>query len=212
MRKTTLKNIASPKKKRISTNDLSEVSFFKLQDDVIALRPFGRKELLSDDYLKWMNDPSVTQTIGRYDYLMPVSRKKLIDYFNGLDSASTIFLAIYRMNTTSRFKPEKCTFIGTLKIYDIDALSRRASIGILIGEKQEWGKGHAQRAIRLASQYIFDVLGLRKIFAGYLSTNIGMERAFLKNGFKKEAVFKKHLYFAGHLVDHVFVSKFRSQI
>ena len=210
MRKTTINTIT--KKRRISTNDLGDVTLFKLQDEKISLRPFSRKELMSDDYLKWMNDPSVTKTIGRYDYLLPVSRKKLIDYYNSLDHANTVFLAIYRLNSRSNLKHEKGTFIGTLKIYDIDALARRASIGILIGDKRVWGKGYAQRAIRLASQYIFDVLGLQKIFAGYISVNIGMERAFLKNGFKKEAAFKKHLFFDGHLVDHVFVSKFRSQI
>lgn len=212
MKKTTVKNIANKTKKRISITDLSDITLFKLHDDMISLHPFGRKELLTNDYLKWMNDPAVTQTIGRYDYLLPVSRKKLVDYYNSLDPANTIFLAIYRLKAASRLKHEKGTFIGTLKIYDIDTLARRASIGILIGDKLEWGKGYAQRAIRLASQYVFDVLGMRKITAGYVATNFGMERAFLKNGFKKEAVFKEHLFFAGQLVDHVFVSKFRSQV
>ena len=88
-------------------------------------------------------------------------------------------------------------------------LARRASLGILIGERKEWGKGHAQRAIRLASRYIFDVLGLNKIAAGYVSTNAGMARAFEKNGFVKEGILKQHVFCCGGLVDHVLVGKFR---
>ena len=45
---------------------------FRLADEKLIMRPFGREELYSDEYLRWMNDPEVTKTIGRYDYLMPV--------------------------------------------------------------------------------------------------------------------------------------------
>lgn len=183
-----------------------------LQDEQIYLSPFGVKELYSAEYLKWMNDTEVTKTLGRFDYLMPVSRQKLIDYYNNLDKDNTIFLAIYHLSDNPAFKWRRRKFVGTLKIYDIDKLAKRASLGILIGDRSNWGKGFATHAIRVATHYIFDVLGFRKITAGYLAGNTGMEHAFLKNGYKKEAIFREHHFFSGKFVDHVFVSKFRSKL
>jgi ribosomal-protein-alanine N-acetyltransferase len=182
-----------------------------LHEDNICLFPFGTEELYSEDYLKWMNDLDITKTIGRFDYLMPVDRAKLVEYYNDISKENTIFLAIYLKSDGSpgQIKKMGMKFIGTLKIYDIDLLAKRASLGIAIGDKLEWGKGCAGKAIHIASRYIFEVLGLRKISAGYIASNIGMERAFLKNGFGVEAVFKEHVYFEGQYVDHKFVCKFR---
>lgn len=186
-------------------------AYFCLHEDDICLLSFGADELHSDKYLRWMNDLEVTKTLGRFDYLMPVDREKLVDYYNGINKENTIFLAIYLKGNSSsnQIKKMDMKFIGTLKIYDIDLLAKRASIGIAIGDKLEWGKGYAGKAIRIASRYIFEVLGLRKVTAGYIASNIGMERAFLKNGFEIEAIFKQHIYYEGQFVDHNFVCKFR---
>lgn len=185
---------------------------FHLANDRIVLFAFGEDELYSREYLHWMNDLQTTATLGRFDYLMPVSQEKLVEYYRSINWQNTLFLGIYLRNAgdTSTLSKEKMKFIGTLKIYDIDLLSRRASIGIAIGDREETGHGHATHAIGIACKYIFDILGFRKITAGYLSMNKGMERAFIKNGFEVEAVFKEHIHHQGHFVDHTFVCRFRS--
>lgn len=187
-------------------------AYFCLHEDDICLFSFGMDELYSEEYLKWMNDLEITKTLGRLDYLMPVDRAKLVEYYNGINKENTIFLAIYLKGNSppTQIKKTDMKFIGTLKIYDIDLLAKRASLGIAIGDKLVWGKGYASKAIHIASQYVFEVLGLRKITAGYIASNISMERAFLKNGFGIEAIFKEHLYYEGQYVDHKFVCKFRS--
>ncbi len=177
---------------------------FSLGEGGVVLRPFARRNLYSPEYLRWMNDPRVTRTIGRFDYLFPVSQAKLVDYFNSIDTATSIFLAIYAKRTPRASK----RFVGTFKIYDMDQLARRASIGIVVGEPEAWGRGIASAAIRAACRFIFDELGFRKVTAGYHATNIGMHRAFKKNGFLVEGVLRDHLYFAGKVVDHVLVCKF----
>lgn len=193
--------------KSVQTDEMA----FCLHEGDIRLYTFGREELYSDDYLKWMNDSEITRTLGRFDYLFPVDRAKLVDYFNAINKTNTVFLAIYLGRNVE--PPPVCRadmqFIGTLKIYDIDLLAKRASLGIVIGDKSEWGKGYAGTAIRIACRYIFEVLGMRKITAGYVADNVGMERAFLNNGFEIEATFKEHLFFEGRYVDHKFVCLFR---
>lgn len=195
-----------------SEEDQFNGSYFCLQDDNVFLLSFGKEELYSNKYLKWMNDIQITKTLGRFDYLMPVDREKLIEYHNGINKANTIFLAIYlkKEGATNKINKNDMSFIGTLKIYDIDILSKRASLGVAIGDKLEWGKGYASKAIQIACQYIFEVLGFRKITAGYVATNVAMERAFLNSGFMVEAVFKEHIFYEGQYVDHKFVCKFRN--
>lgn len=180
---------------------------FCLQGIPIFLYPFTYSECCSEEYLKWMNDPAITKTLGRFDYLMPVNRKKLIKYYREINVENTIFFAIYH-SEDSLHKNEQ-QFIGTLKIMDIDFIAKRASIGVMIGDKAKWGKGFATKAIEIASSYIFNNLGFRKITAGYIARNIGMEKAFLKNGFEIEAIFKEQLFFEGEFIDHIFVCKFR---
>ena len=188
-----------PKQEKLVTSP------FVLQEGAVILRPFTRRELMSKEYLKWMNDPRVTRTIGRFDYLLPVSRTKLVEYFNNIDTDSTVFLGIHKRSRT-REKPE---FVGTLKIYDIDYLARRVALGIMVGDTKVWGKGVASTAIRLACRYVFEELGFRKMVAGYLATNQGMHRAFDKNGFEIEGVLREQVFFAGRFVDHLMVAKFR---
>lgn len=179
---------------------------FSLISGRVVLRPFTRRHLESPQYLRWMNDREVTRTIGRFDYLFPVGRAKLRRYFDDIDPETTLFLAI-DAPTVRGGRPR---FVGTLKIYDLDHLARRASLGILVGERSAWGRGIASAAIEAASRYVFEDLGFQKITAGYLATNAGMARAFEKNGFRVEAVLRKQLFAAGRLVDHVMVCKFRS--
>ena len=177
----------------------------------VFLYSFTTGELYSEKYLRWMNDAQVTRTLGRFDYLMPVSQQKLVEYYRSLNPNNTIFLAIYYSDKHSCPKKEQQEFVGTLKIYDIELLAQRASIGVMVGNKSDWNKNIASTAIRIACRYIFDVLGFRKITAGYISKNTGMEKAFLKNGFQVEATLKEHLFFEGNFVDHVFVCKFRGK-
>jgi RimJ/RimL family protein N-acetyltransferase len=193
--------------------NINQVNFIKsdfcISDPPIFIYPFSTKELYSEEYLKWMNDPDITKTLGRFDYLMPVTQKKLIDYYQSIDPSNTMFLAIYYSENKDLSNTNEKQFIGTLKIYDIELLARRVSIGIIIGDKSNWGKKFASTAIGISCRYIFDVLGFRKISAGYIAGNIGMEKAFLNNGFHIEARFIEHLFFQGNFVDHIFVCKFR---
>lgn len=186
--------------------DLAD-SPFELSRGLVTLRPFTREHARSDEYLGWMNDPLVTRTIGRFDYLMPVSRAKLEDYFSSIDPESTLFLAIEHRKTP-RSKP---VFIGTLKLYDIDPLVRRASIGIMVGDRSAWGSGIATSAIDAICGYVFDTLGFSKITAGYVASNTGMHRVFEKCGFAIEGILREHLFLEGQLEDHVLVARFRTK-
>lgn len=76
--------------------------------------------------------------------------------------------------------------IGNIKLGPIDPHHRRAAVGLLIGERDEWGKGYASEAIAAVTTHAFETLGLEKLFAGCYASNVGSVRAFLKAGWTEE--------------------------
>lgn len=62
----------------------------------------------------------------------------------------------------------------------------RERLGLLIGERGAWGRGHGSEAIRLASDYAFRELGVRKLTAGCYADNVGSATAFRRAGWREE--------------------------
>ena len=54
--------------------------------------------------------------------------------------------------------------------------------------------GIATEAIKLATEFCFNVLNLHKIQAGVYEQNIASQKALLKNHYKQEAVFRKKYF------------------
>ena len=176
----------------------------------MTLFPFESEELNSSDYLNWMNDYENVKTIGRNDYLLPVDQEKLRQYVSGLDKAKVAFFGIY-FSEDGIFEKQKMSFVGTFKIYDIDFLSRKASFGIMVGNRTLWGKGIATEAISIATEYCFTKLNCHKLTAGYLESNTGMAKAFRKNGFEIEGVLKDHFFDLHQFHNIVLVGKLRDK-
>jgi len=98
--------------------------------------------------------------------------------------------------------------IGNLKIGPIDRNHGTADLGILIGEKDCWGRGLATEAIALATEYAFSELRLRKITAGSYSNNPGSVKAFVKAGWEVEGSMRMQYIASGKLVDKILLAAF----
>lgn len=83
------------------------------------------------------------------------------------------------------FLKEKDIHIGTVKLEPIDRTHGWATIGILIGDKRQWGKGIAGEALRLLIKYCFQELHLDEVRLGVLAQNTNALRAYQKIGFKE---------------------------
>ncbi|MBW1774061.1 MAG: GNAT family N-acetyltransferase [Deltaproteobacteria bacterium] len=147
---------------------------------------------VTEHYCSWMNDPEVNAYLESRFY--PHTMESLQDYVKEKSEDSrTVFLAIVLKNGDRH--------IGNIKLGPIDWNHRRGDIGIIIGEKDCWGKGYASEAIGLISDYAFNKLNLHKITAGAYQTNPGALKAFLKNGFQEEGIRKQHVYCEGQYLD-----------
>lgn len=150
------------------------------------------QESLSKDYLDWMKDEEVLQYLtGR---TKAYSLNELEDYVAKTNDSFTdylfgIFLVVGNVH------------IGNIKIGDINSFKKVANVGLLIGNKNLWGKGYATEAIGLVTQFAFDKLNLNRLTAGMVVDNIGSYRAFLKVGYKEIRISAGQELLNGRYVD-----------
>lgn len=161
-----------------------------------------RETDVNERYYGWMNDQNITQYLETRFY--PNSLAKISEFVKSKDGdPNNIFLAIV--------DKAKDHHIGNIKLGPINWIHRTAEIGILLGEKNEWGKGIASETLNLISAYAFKKLNLRKLTAGCYGNNKASEKAFIKAGFTIEGVRKSHFFYDGTYVDYVLLGLFNNQ-
>jgi RimJ/RimL family protein N-acetyltransferase len=141
---------------------------------LVALGPFVRDDIAL--YHRWLNDFEVT----RYylDTPRPQTLEERIAWYERLSAGDpyNIDFAIYELAT---MRP-----IGRVGLEDISYQHQRALFGILIGEKECWGKGYGTEATRLTLDYGFQTLGLHNIMLSVSSANTAAIRAYTRAGFR----------------------------
>lgn len=177
---------------------------FKRLGEICYLTPFEEKHLSNPDYLNWLRDYDVVKTLNKVDYIRPVSYAEVTEYCHTvMRSQEDMFLAIHCK--------DKSDFIGTLRVSRINWHNKTADIGIMIGNKEYWGRGIATDAIRIVCSYLFNECSLRRLTCGMMANNIAMEKAFSNVGFKREGVFRKHDFFESEYIDHIYMGCFQDE-
>ena len=129
---------------------------------------------ITEEYVEWLNDTEINQFLEsrftRQDinsvesYIRKMAASE-IDYLFGI------------------FDKADAKHIGNIKLGPVSTCHRRAEIGLIIGDKQKWGKGYATEAITLVSEFAFYQIDLLKLTAGCYESNLGSKRAFEKVGY-----------------------------
>lgn len=137
------------------------------------------------NYASWINDQETTLYMesGRFPTTTDGLREYITQYNKSKDG---MLLGVF-------IKKNK-KHIGNITLHMIDWKNQHGEIGIIIGEKKARGKGYATEAIKVIVGHAFDKLNLHKLYAGIIQGNEASLRAFKKNGFQEEGVFKEHFY------------------
>jgi len=102
-----------------------------LTDDTISLRCMQRADVRAH-YLGWLHDPEVNQYL-EVRHALPSSVDDLWQFVDGVNrSTDSLMLGI--------FGPDG-RHIGNIKVGPVNTTHRRAEVGIICGERGEWGKG-----------------------------------------------------------------------
>lgn len=166
----------------------------------LLLRTLTRDDA-GDHYLSWMRDSEVTRYLeSRFQHFDHAKLAQFVETLNV--SPDDLFLGLFLVSDGRH--------IGNIRLGPISRVHGHAPIGLLLGERNCWGKGYATEAIAAIAAHAFDRLVLEKVFAGCYASNEGSRRAFLKAGFAEEARLPDHWRCEGERVDHVQLGLSRS--
>lgn len=160
----------------------------------IGLRPISMDDC-TETYVDWLNDPEVNRYLEtRHETQTLYSVMPFVG--NARASSNDYLFAILAGPT----------HIGNIKIGPINRLHQTADISYFIGSREHWGKGMATDAIRGATAYAFDRLGVYTLRAGVYGRNIASRRALEKNGYRLRGVLPLELVGVDGRDDHVYYS------
>lgn len=153
----------------------------------------GQKVVLRDKRLtdarndyKWKKDPELAQldaapqlTIGFAQFLLNYTAD------------------LHLSRSTSRqfaIETKEGKHIGNCGFYDISQIRGEAELGIIIGDRDYWGKGYGSDAVKILVDYIFRETNLSRIYLKTLTDNFRAQQCFTKSGFSQYARWEKDGY------------------
>ena len=157
--------------------------------DKIYLRPLDMEDI--DSFILWLNDEEVRQYLKR---MTPLNRTREKEFVEKLyKDEREIILGIV--------PKENDQLIGNIALHGISMPFRNAGLGIFIGDKSCWSKGYGTEALNLMLRYGFHELNLHRIFLTVLSSNPRAIHTYEKVGFRREGIFRDHIYRNGKYHD-----------
>lgn len=163
-----------------------------VEGDGFSLRPFTI-DTVSDRYIDWLNDPEVNQFLEvRF---APQNRQTATEFVESFaDGIECYMWGIY--------PSDKAEPVGTVTLQKVDRNNGAAEFGIMVGDKEYWGKGAAAESIRLVARFSFDRLGLRRLAAGTYASNHGINFTLKQLGFTVEGKVRRAFVLnSGAIVD-----------
>jgi RimJ/RimL family protein N-acetyltransferase len=166
----------------------------------VRLRPLAERDLPL--LLRWSNDPEVRHWLHRSE--RPPSTLELERELH--EQRLRDPLSVDWCIETSDGGP-----IGVLRLRGIDEAHTRAELGVYIGEKDRWGRGHGTDAIRRVLRFAFEELGLRRVWLITDADNARGIRCYQKCGFAQEGVLRGHRLRYGRPLDMLAMGVLREE-
>jgi UDP-4-amino-4,6-dideoxy-N-acetyl-beta-L-altrosamine N-acetyltransferase len=153
------------------------------------------KRVTQDDLeriMYWRMKPSVTKYMNT-DPILDMEKQK--EWYSKISRSDEMYYWIIWVDGVP---------IGLIGIIDIDRANRRCSWIWYIGEDEYRGKGIAKKIQLNLYDYVFETLGLNRLFSHILSYNEHeINNVHLACGYEVEGIMKQHVYKNGQYLDVV---------
>ncbi|GAF71064.1 unnamed protein product, partial [marine sediment metagenome] len=116
-----------------------------LKGKLVNLRAVEKKDL--EEIMKWINDIEVSKYLS--SFLFPVSRMEEEKYLEKMMSKND-------KQKNLVIETKEGNYIGQITLDNIDWKNRNAELGIVIGNKEYWGKGYGTDAIKILLDHAFN--------------------------------------------------------
>lgn len=144
---------------------------------------------VSKKYLNWLNDEKTQEYTRRRG--ANISMPELKKFIRKSEKSNDWHFAIIENKDNEH--------IGNIFLSAVDNLNKSADITIMIGDKDEWGKGYGAEAIELLTKFSFKELKLHRLSAG--SPNPSFNALIKKIGWELEGTRREAFKFKGHFID-----------
>lgn len=169
----------------------------ELEGERLLLKPV-RVADVTEEYVGWLNNEEINQYLeSRFVVQTLEGIRAYVEKI--VRDPDIFFFAMVRKDNNLH--------IGNIKLGPVDWHHKNGDIGIIIGDKDSWGKGYATEAITAISNFAFSELGLHKLTAGAYENNVGSIKAFLRAGFYEEGRKKSHYLYRDKYIDGVILAK-----
>jgi RimJ/RimL family protein N-acetyltransferase len=165
----------------------------------ITLRAVERDDL--PRYVSWLNDPEVTYHLSP---LLPFNLDDETDWYEQQrQDQSVLNLAIVIDDGRQH--------IGSVGLMHLDYRHQQAELGIVIGEKSQWGQGYGREAIELLLEYAFTELNLNRVYLRVDASHASAIHTYLRCGFQEEGRLREAVYHHGGFEDQLLMSVLRTE-
>lgn len=151
----------------------------------IHLRAFEKEDI--DRIIKWVNDEAVTQYLSD-TLIYPISRADEVRWLESV-SMTNQREKIFAIETLNK------ELIGSVGLHNINWVERKAELGIMIGERELWGKGYGTEAIREVLRITFEKMNLNRVYLRVFENNPRAIRVYEKCGFRIEGSLRQDHYY-----------------
>lgn len=166
------------------------------------LRELERKDLSTINL--WRNDPELIEALGApFRYInLDVDVKWYENYISNRGNA--IRCAIVNSEAEDEI-------LGLISLVSIDFMNQSAELHIMIGDKENQGKGIGTFAVKEMLGHAFNNMNLQRVELSVLADNKRAQHLYEKTGFVLEGVKRKAKYKNGRFVDMLLYAALRTK-
>jgi RimJ/RimL family protein N-acetyltransferase len=151
---------------------------------------------------RWINDGQVRELLHGMRY--PVSVEDEERWLEGATSSSFSRVAL-------AIETREGAHIGNAELRGVSAEDRRGELGILIGEKEYWGKGYGTDATVTVLRFAFEVMNLHRVWLTTGDNNPRAIACYRKCGFREEGRLRQDRYLGGRYSDTIVMGVLREE-
>ena len=187
-----------------------------LLGDKVRLRALEREDIPT--FVGWFNDPQVREHLLLYTPMSCAQEERWFERM--LERENEFLFGIEAQDAEDGDLlpacPERLTgglwsLVGNVGLHGVDWKNRVASLGIVLGKRDSWGRGIGVEAIRIMLRFAFQELGLHRVQLEVFVPNRRAQRAYHKVGFRREGIRRQAFFQQGRYVDCLLLAMLRDE-
>lgn len=165
----------------------------KLVGEKVVLREWRVEDI---EELTWVTNAEITDCLSD-NFLFPLTaeqtKQRAMTFLNGTANEKEFIIA----------KKEDNKYLGQISFIGFDQKNQLARMGIVIGDKNNHGKGYGTEAIELLLKFAFTHLNLLRVELDVVDFNIDAQQLYEKLGFVVEGRRRECYFVRGEFHDKI---------